>query len=350
MFSVMCAVTCLIGVNCFGAGQQNQDQLNLMNLQRHPGDVFITIYNQTGANLYVYVFKYNNNPGTIPGVQVNMGGSSGVLPAGNKGIINLANYPDFGSNNGNRIYFSDTPLTSSILAGYAPDEFNSSVGGNQNWSFAEYNYNPNDDPAGSMTFIIDLSFIDGYSFPMTIKFTQPSGGSSYTGCQWNFVYGLTSMGTIKTELNAQGTAWGNLVDDDADHAATYTRIVGPDKVWAAGATAPARFNTFTTTYPYNATQLFPASGSQSAYTNFNGWLNLLPPLNPWGISPYSDPTPETTGYAVALLAAAGYANDYGDSSYRRGFYIYCQDQHAGSEFDYVPEGTPCMITVYSKSF
>ncbi|MCP3940314.1 MAG: hypothetical protein GY710_02380 [Desulfobacteraceae bacterium] len=250
----------------------------------------ITIENKSGAPFYVYGF--------------NFGAPSSVQPVGRGNPLENEDQLNFQlqSNPKMRIYFSANKLTQSIEKGSAPDPFNFYVDGSIMYSFIEYNYESQDS-----RYTIDLSYIDEYSYPITLKFANVgSYEGCVEGCVEGFEYGFKSLQNVITELNKQNNytwsalAWPltNVKTRWDQYPNDIHRIVGPNKIWAAetnekykiGPWVPTSYLAFINDLPETGTQLF---GSNT--TNWNGWETF---------NATHSPSPSTTGYVQALHKTA----------------------------------------------
>jgi hypothetical protein len=280
-----------------------------------------TISNQSGGLLYVYDFDYSTPAPAMP-----LGG--GALK--DKGTLSLT----LEANAERRIYVSSQRLSVSLEAGRAPDPFNFNMDASVMFSFAEYHYEPDHN-----RFTFDLSYIDVFSYPVTVKFSDLGG---YTGAVAGHEYGPKSLAAIKTRLSAQTDySWSALVWP-LKHVVTkwnqfpdgIHRIIGPNTAWQGelgggeiGPWVPTTYKTFFTSLPRTGTQLF---GTQS---NWDGWQVL---------TQSDQPSPSGTGFVKAMHAAST-----ADSNGKYGFFCYPRDNAAG-EFTWVPDTANCTITVYPQ--
>ncbi len=105
-----------------------------------------------------------------------------------------------------RLYVAAERLTRSLEKGPLPDVFNPAADAGVEYSFFEYAYEPNND-----RYTADLSYIDEFSFPLTLNFTNLG---NYPAAQNGFEYGFTDIDTVIGNLRARSTAaqpWGALV-------------------------------------------------------------------------------------------------------------------------------------------
>ena len=103
-----------------------------------------------------------------------------------------------------RIYIADKRLRESIEKGLGPDGGNPFVDGDVMWSFVEYFWEP-----GASRYTFDLSYIDEFSYPTTVKF---SNVGSYGGAVEGHEYGPKSMSSIRSALKQQTDGnWGGLI-------------------------------------------------------------------------------------------------------------------------------------------
>jgi hypothetical protein len=275
--------------------------------------VQFTIKNATQDTLYVYNYPFAEQIATQPIT---------LLPTKTLQLTLLTN-PEM------RIYFSNTRLTNTIEQGKAPDAFNYYSDATATYSFMEYLYEPL-----SSRYTVDLSYIDEYSYPITVHFSNVP--STYTGCESGFEYGFTSLTAVKAALkNQTDYQWNaliwpatvNTVWNNGDYPANMDRIIGPNKVWpSSGNWVPDSYNAFLTSLPPDGNQLFGAGN-----TNWGGWQTL---------AENSTPSPSGTGYVKALHSAAT-----ADKNGKYGFFCYPNDNATG-EFTWVPDSTSCTITIH----
>jgi hypothetical protein len=276
-------------------------------------EIQFTIHNATQDTLYVYNYPFKEQIATQPI----------TLPPSKTLQLPLQ------TNSEMRLYFSNRRLTNTIEQGKAPDVFNYYSDATATYSFMEYLYEPL-----SSRYTVDLSYIDEYSYPVTVNFSKVP--STYTGCQSGFEYGFSSLSSAKAALKQQTdyrwdaliwpaqvvTVWNN-----GDYPQNMDRIIGPNKVWpSSGNWVPDSYAAFLTSLPLDGNQLFGAGT-----TNWVGWQNL---------AENSNPSPSATGYVKALHSIAP-----ADKSGKYGFFCYPNDNATG-EFTWVPESTSCTITIY----
>jgi hypothetical protein len=269
--------------------------------------------NATTHTLYVYDFPYGNPAATAP-----------VMLAAAQSL-DFALTPN---KNEMRLYVAHEPLKNSIEKGEAPDPFNYSRDATVMYSFLEYYYEQD-----ASRYTVDLSYIDEYSYPVTVSFTDVP--DTFTGCEPGFTYGFSSLAAVREALKKQtdyhwdALIWPATVHtvwDSDKYPANMYRIIGPNRVWpAVGNWVPDSYGAFTATLPMNGMQLF---GSD---TNWNGWQQRVKADNP---------SPSDTGYVKALHQAAK-----ADKNGKYGFFCYPRD-NADGEFTRVPEGTACTITIH----
>ncbi|HEX9022510.1 MAG TPA: beta-1,3-glucanase family protein [Geobacteraceae bacterium] len=278
-------------------------------------NVRFTIVNATQETLYVYNFP-DDGSGTKA--------SPIPLAPSSKLQLPLLSSPQM------RIYFSDQHLSNTIEKGSPPDVFNYSADATATYSFVEYYYEPS-----SSRYTIDLSYIDEFSYPITLTFSNVP--STYNGCVPGFEYGFTSLTAVKNALKSQtdypwdALIWPAVVETDwnnGEYPQNMDRIIGPDKVWpnTGGHWVPHSYNAFTDKLPQDGRQLF-----SNITTNFSGWKILKETDNP---------SPSNTGYVKALHSAAK-----PDKNGKYGFFSYPTD-NGTAEFTYVPDSTTCTITIY----
>ncbi len=283
----------------------------------------ITIENQSGEPIYVYGFNYGTPTSAQPVGDGN--------PLADQGQLNYSLEP----NPKMRVYFSHQILSESVEIGKAPDPFNIHVDGSIMYTFIEYDYEP-----ASSQYTIDLSYIDAFSYPVTLTFTNVG---NYQGCIEGFEYGFKSLQDVVTALGNQGDYdWSALVWPLTDVKTRWDqypngiyRIIGPNKSWGGqtddqykiGPWVPTSYLGFLNSLPKEGNQLFG-----STTTNWDGWQNL---------TQAASPSPSDTGYVQALHNAAT-----PDSNGKYGFFCYPKDNTAG-EFTWLPESVNCKVTVYS---
>jgi hypothetical protein len=310
----------------------------------------ITIVNNSGNPVYVYDWDMSLSP------SVAVSPVTGGNPLAGKGstlslTMQKASKPSVAAR---RIYISDKELNKSLnnpQSPAMPDPFNYNVDATVQYSFVEYNYDDPSNPASSKSYTIDLSYIDEYSYPVTVKF---SNVGTYTGCVEGHEYGLTSILNVKKELKllsppVQGAeyAWNALIWPDtvncqwnsSSYPVGMVRVIGPNKVWSenpgnsiTGPWVPDSYLPFIQSVPKTGNQLF--GGQTSGTNNWNGWES-------WNYTHI--PSPSNTGYVKALHSAANK-----DKNGKYGFFCYPRDNSDG-EFTYVPDSVNCTVTVYGLS-
>ena len=313
----------------------------------------ITIVNNSGNPVYVYDWDMSLDT-AIAITPVNGGNPlNGTAGKGDTLLLTMqkASRPSVAAR---RIYISDKELNNSLNSSTnpaSPDPFNYNVDATAQYSFVEYNYNDPSSPASSNSYTIDLSYIDEYSYPLSLKF---SNVGAYTSCVEGHEYGITSMLKLKQELKSLSPtadrvkyAWDALIWPDtvkcewnsSDYPKGMVRVIGPNKVWSenphdyiSGNWVPDSYLPFVQSLPKTGNQLF---GGQTASTNnWTGW-------DYWDYT--HNPSPSSTGYVQALHSAANK-----DSNGKYGFFCYPRDNTDG-EFTYVPDAVNCTVTVYSLS-
>lgn len=281
----------------------------------------ITIKNTTAADVYVYNFNY----GTPASVQP-LG--SGPLASNQSVTLSLT------SSDKMRIYVSEQRLSNSLENNppCAPNPFNINNDGNVMYSFAEYTYSES-----AAEYTIDVSYINEYSYPLTLTFSQvPAGVAAEDG----FEYGFTSLKTVIAALKAQTDyAWNALVwpakpaTEWGQYPNNMCRVVGPLNAWVQqqatpqspiGPWEPDSYQAFISSLPYDGTQLFTSS------SNLDGWNNDIS-------------SPATSGYVTALHSAAT-----PDQNNKYGFFCYPRD-NANGEFTDLPDTVDCTLTIYPYS-
>lgn len=331
------------------ACKKDKDQTDIITEEEATNNT-ITIINNSGKPVYVYDWDMSLDT-AIAVPPVTGGNPLNSSEAGTGGTLSLtmqkAHKPSVAAR---RIYISDKELNNSLnnqSKPAMPDPYNYHVDATAQYSFVEYNYNDPSSHASINSYTIDLSYIDEYSYPVTLKFTNVG---PYTGCVEGHEYGLTSISKVKEALksfsppvNGAEYAWDALIWprivkcqwDSESYPVGMVRIIGPNKVWSEnpGSTitqpwVPDSYLTFIQSLPNQGAQLF------DSISNFNGWEN-------WKYA--HNPSPSNTGYVKALHSAANK-----DKNGKYGFFCYPNDNPEG-EFTYVPDPVICTITVYSLS-
>jgi len=314
----------------------------------------ITIVNNSGKPVYVYDWDMSLDT-AIAVSPVTGGNPLQSAEAGKGGTLLLtmqkAHRPSVAAR---RIYLSDKELNNSLnnqSKPAMPDPYNYHVDATVQYSFVEYNYNDPSTHASANSYTIDLSYIDEYSYPVTLKFINVG---TYTGCVEGHEYGLTSILKVKEELkslsppvNGAAYAWDALIWPEivkcqwnsSSYPVGMVRIIGPNKVWSENPGnsitqpwVPDSYLPFIQSLPSKGNQLF--GGQTDSTNNYNGWEY-------WNHT--HNPSPSNTGYVKALHAAANK-----DKNGKYGFFCYPKDNTDG-EFTYVPDSVNCTITVYSLS-
>ena len=261
-------------------------------------DGSLGIHNQSGATLYVYDYDYANS--TL--VRQTTVGSGQTQP-----FAMHPNTPEM------RIYFSHQPMTFA----HAPDPFNPQNNGDIQFSFFEYNYTQN-----LGTYTADISFVDVFSFPMTIQFDNPENAGR--------IWGITNIDSVISQLTAQGSFWPDLVWRKDNN---FFRIVGPNNAWAAPPAAskltPQSILNFNTACPKEGTNLYPPT------INWTGWQD-------------STTLPLQTGWVKALHAASLGQQTFNPGTggvERWGFYLFPKDDQQ-SVFDDVPQTIHYTLNIF----
>ena len=298
-----------------------------------PESYVITIINKSGSPIYVYDWDGTLNPA----VQTKPVTAGNPL-TGDTLSRTMKTCQEPSNKNGRRIYFSDKELKKSLddtASPDLPDVFNYNRDANVQYSFLEYMIDNNDN-----TYTVDISYIDGYSYPLTYKF---SNLGTYTDAEEDHEYGFTSLPDLKAALEDKADyAWNALIWPDTVvckwNSSSYPygmgRIIGPNKVWTQmphdtlnGNNVPESYLAFIISLPANGSQLFGENES-----NFNGWEQWAPSHNP---------SPSSTGYVQALHSVAT-----ADKNGKYGFFCYPNDD---GQFTKLPASAICTVTVYSIS-
>ncbi|HJO94925.1 MAG TPA: hypothetical protein QF753_16115 [Victivallales bacterium] len=268
----------------------------------------VTIINKTKAPLYCYNQDFGANK---PAIQIM------PFPIPVKGHTNfkLVNKME------QRIYFAQAPLTQSIDKPKPFIWWFPKIGDTQYMqpnSFVEYN--------GSLAgkYVINISYIDGWSYPVTFQFQNGmDGGTKTSRIEAGFEYGFKDANEVRNQLVQEG--WGGLIWPKTTNSfMNFNRVIGPSPVYSYSGPKPQCYNDWLQTFPASGTQIFGKSHENAAYWQ----LALSPEL-------------DKTGYSKALHNAMGKPDKYG----KYGFYIAPQDQDQG-DFENVEETNLCTITIY----
>ncbi|MFC2101513.1 hypothetical protein ACFLS7_00800 [Bacteroidota bacterium] len=336
------------------ACKKNSDPVNGTLLGGGNPSNTLTIINNSGSPVYVYDWD-ESLAKFLPISPVTGGNPLNSMKDGAGGTLLLtmqtASRPTVDAR---RIYISDKELNKSLAKPSftaPPDPFNYNYDATAQYTFVEYNYNDPTHPTSKNSYTIDLSCIDEYSYPVTLKF---SNVGSYTGCVEGHEYGFTSMVSVKNALKSisppvtgakyawDALIWPKIVKCDwnsESYPQGMVRIIGPNKVWSEnpGSTitqhnVPYSYLPFIQSLPKTGNQLF--GGTTASTNNWTGWEN-------WDYK--HNPSPSNTGYVKALHSAAT-----ADKNGKYGFFCYPKDNTDG-EFTNVPDAVGCTITIYSLS-
>lgn len=333
--------------------KKDKDQTDIISEEEAANNT-ITIVNNSGKPVYVY--DWDMSLDTAIAVPPVAGGNPlSSAEAGTGGTLSLtmqkAHRPSVAAR---RIYISDKELNNSLnnqSKPAMPDPYNYHVDATAQYSFVEYNHNDPSNHASSNSYTIDLSYIDEYSYPVTLKFTNVG---TYTGCVEGHEYGLTSISKVKEALTAlsppvngaeyawDALIWPKIVKcewNSESYPVGMVRIIGPNKVWSENPDStitqpwvPDSYLPFIQSLPSKGNQLF--GGQTDSTNNYNGWEN-------WKYT--HNPSPSSTSYVKALQSTSNK-----DKNGKYGFFCYPND-NADGEFTYVPDPVKCTITVYSLS-
>lgn len=83
-------------------------------------------------------------------------------------------------------------MSESIEKGVGPDGGNPFVDGDVMWSFVEYFWEP-----GANRYTFDLSYIDEFSYPVTVKFSDVGG---YNGAVEGHEYGPKKVSSLVAKM------------------------------------------------------------------------------------------------------------------------------------------------------
>lgn len=327
----------------------------------------ITIHNSsTTQSIWVYNLTSTGNysiPATPwsqqPDIPADWAGPVEIT-AGSSAPVTLAVYDAAAGSPGNRIYIVEgSPFTLPITETSGVDPFyppGSPAGDSfANYSFLEYSLYP---ATGGYQYTIDVSYIDEWSLPIQTKFTL--NGANWQGAVSGKTYGFSDFDTVVSQLNAAGAPYGDLVWSGStpwgpQPPATVSRIIGPDKVWAAQfGQPPSNINMNNTgwvptsyqnfvqygSYAFNGTGVSCPAASctvkPSTPTNFNFWK-------------YQVTAPGSTPYPMALRTAAildGFTTANANGVY--GFFTYPNDEAAG-QYTNIPTTVSMDIYVNGSS-
>ena len=137
--------------------------------------------NKAGKPVFIYSFPYRDQPPTFPLTGDAIGAAQSLC-------VDLVSDPM-------RIYIADKRLSENIEKGLGPDGGNPHVDSDVMWSFVEYLWEP-----GASHYTFDLSFIDEFSYPVTVKFSNVEG---YDGAVEGHEYG--PKGNVPHPLSSQAT-------------------------------------------------------------------------------------------------------------------------------------------------
>lgn len=332
---------------CFGENDLAVEQDSFVDEQDDltTGSDTLTIFNDSGSEVFIYDWDMSLSPAvTISPVKDGN-------PLKNRASIDVPMHKvaNTKANVGRRIFVANKNLIQSLerdiktgLPPAMPDAFCPWYDGDKMYSFVEYFYEPD-----SKRYNINLSYIDEFSYPITIKFDKDVEGT----CQKDFEYGFRGFKEACTALSTQTDyLWGNLVwpkDDPSCQMDTpqkkiwpkgIYRMMGPNKVWTGNQQwglskyAPNTYHKFIKILPWNGTQLFSTVKAPAPFdgTNFNGWKYL------------ANDEPSSTGYPKALRSISESDNS---AKQKFGFFTYCQGNKS-DEFTYVPLDTHCTFTIH----
>lgn len=319
----------------------------------------VHVHNNSDKTIWVYNLTDSGNysikdPPVVP-VSIPQGSSASVALAVGTGAPGS---PE------NRIYIVEADengngFTLPVDSTGGVDPFNPTAvtAGNSflNYSFVEYYlYQAN----GGYEYTIDTSYIDEWSLPIQSKFTIPEG-TDWSGAVSGKTYGFKDFDTVVSQLNAAGGPYKDLVWSGSTPWApqppsTVSRIIGPDKVWAAQSLQPPSninmntagwvptsyqdFVQFGATTLPDHTVVYPYAYNGNEYSttqnNFDFWR-------------YEIAAPAGTPYPIALRTAAKIDGFPGVDGVW-GFFTYPNDETAG-QFTNIPNTVSVDLYVNKSS-
>jgi hypothetical protein len=216
-----------------------------------------------------------------------------------------------------RIWF----VSEDVAAGTQPSPF-----GDAAFSFVEYTVN-------DQGLTIDNSYVDYFSYPVTLKFNTDCNGK----CVKDFEYGFKSLDKVVNALKNVSTPaapWDKLVYKDYG-SKKINRVFAPSFVWSSvKSTLPTDLLTFYNAFPPEGTQLFAPKQNNDVWQNYGVVDGKGVPVESRLL---------TVGFSKALLSSAAI-----DTKNRHGFYIFPNDNPLG-EFTNISGSITTTITVYPNT-
>ncbi len=213
-----------------------------------------------------------------------------------------------------RIWF----VSGDVAAGTQPSPF-----GDEAFSFVEYTVN-------DQGLTIDNSYVDYFSYPVTLKFSTDCNGK----CVKDWEYGFKSLGKVVNALKSVSTPsapWDKLVSQNYG-SKKINRVFAPSFVWSSvKSSLPTDLLTFYNALPPEGTQLFGPKQNNDVWQHYGVVDGRGVPVEPRLL---------TVGFSKALLS-----NSAIDNKNRHGFYIFPNDNPLG-EFTNIPSSVVTTITVY----
>ena len=230
----------------------------------------------------------------------------------------LSNY-QLASAAGRRIWIASARLKT-LESGGQPSTSNFDADAGVMFSFFEYTVTGD-------KYTIDLSYVDYFSYPLTLKFKAEESPI----CVKDFEYGFKSFSHVANALSQpKGNPWSNLVWQNYGPHQVY-RIFAPSFVWTSKPSdLPANLLAFYNAYPPEGTQLFSPNKNNDVW-QFSAQIP--------GFNVPVEPRLMTVGFSKALLSNAPI-----DKNKKHGFYIFPKDAQA--EFTNLSNSNTVTVTVY----
>ena len=219
---------------------------------------------------------------------------------------------------GRRIWVASDHLKT-VEAGRQPSPFDTNADAGVMFSFFEYTVTGD-------KYTIDLSYVDYFSYPLTLKFKADDSNI----CVKDFEYGFKSITHVVNALTNAGNPWNQLVWKEYGPKKIY-RIFGPSFVWTSvPESLPTNLRAFYNAYKPDETQLFSPNKNNEVWQKYAQITGFGVPV---------EPRLMTVGYSKALLS-----NSSVDKNKKHGFYIFPKDAQA--EFTNLQNSNTMTVTVY----
>ena len=323
----------------------------------------ITVHNSSDTSIWVYNLTKSGDysiPASFEPVEIAKGSSAPVTLALGTGAVGAPK---------NRIYIVEADKNGNgfslpVDSTSGVDVFNPTAltAGNSflNYNFLEYFLYPAD---GGHEYTIDTSYIDEWSLPIQFKFTIPHD-AHWTGAESGTTYGFNDFDTVVSQLTAargphdasvpyQDLVWSGSTPWGPQPPSSVSRIVGPDKVWAAQSLEPpSNFNMDNTGWVPVSYQDFVKYGSHTVDNKkiqpyaYNG-NEYSTSQNNFDFWRYEVTAPGGTPYPIALRTAA-HLDGYPAVNGVYGFFTYPNDEAAG-QFTNIPTAVSLDIYVHGSS-